>query len=67
MRKGSLRIGLDGEAVVKVINGHRNNNPKAKCFDLFQYLGMLVNRSKVSFSFFWIKGHQDDLKNEKNS
>ena len=67
MRKGSLRIGLDGEAVVKVINGHRNNNPKAKCFDLFQYLGMLVNRSKVSFSFFWIKGHQDDLKNEKIS
>ena len=50
--------------MVKVINGHRNNKTKARCFDLFQYLDIFIDKSNISFSFFWIKGHQDDLNND---
>ena len=64
INSGSIRIGLDGEAVIKVLKNRTFLKPKQKSYDLFQYLQNLVDGSCISVSFFWIKGHQDELKGD---
>ena len=61
VKGGSIRIGLDGENVVKRLNNPDYLKVFHQSYDLLQFILSKTARLPINVNFFWVKGHQDDL------
>ena len=60
IRKGSIKIGLDGESVVKRLKDTKYLKAKYKSYDLLSFIVEKTIKLPVKIEFFWVQGHQDD-------
>ena len=58
--KGKIRIGLDGESVVKRLKQPKNIKASYRSFDLLTYATNIAENLPIEIQFFWVRGHQDD-------
>ena len=56
----SIRVGLDGQAVVEVLQNINWIQPSRASYDLFQGIKGSIDSTKIDFEFFWVEGHQDE-------
>ena len=59
IRAGRLRLGLDGESVIKALK-RQNLSTSQDSFDILQVIKLKLDRLAIQVDMFWIKGHQDD-------
>ena len=64
--QASIAIGCDNKGAVEKLNRLQIPvNPNSQHFDLIQTIQQIMQESHMTFSFYWIKSHQDD-NNELN-
>ena len=61
IKKGSIRIGLDGENVVKRLNNPEYLKVNHQSYDLLYFILSKTDRLPFKVEFFWVKGHKDDF------
>ena len=54
--RGNIRIGLDGDSVIKVVN-QGNPTMMRDSFDILQGIVYKRQRLKIGCGIFWIRGH----------
>ena len=59
IKSGRIRIGLDGESVIRAIK-RKVLTTSQDSFDILQVIKQKLNKIKIQVDMFWIKGHQDN-------
>jgi hypothetical protein len=57
--KGKIKVGLNGEQAMVNAGGDCPLKPGQPDFDMLQDIQTKINKSLLSWSFFWIESHQD--------
>ena len=64
LEEGKIRIGLDGDSVIKKLRSPFLPNPKASHYDLLLDCKSRIKALPIKVEFQWIEGHQDDNKGD---